>query len=224
MRRLPLRINERSSGLIDDFQDKVFHILGCGAIGSSAATQLARMGVDDFVLYDLDVVEIQNVGVSHYVVRDVGKRKVDALTRHLREINPEMAVLGQFGIFTKFIKPLGEDDVVILGFDSMKARLDAAKIALSKPNKPALLIDGRMGSEQYRQYILKNPSLQDYVNTWYSDDESSDEPCNAKATSYCSNMSGAFIANAVKKVMNDEQFNSEIIFTFPNNKLVYSAG
>ena len=219
-----MRFNERSSGLINDFQDKIFHILGCGAIGSSAATQLARMGVDEFVLYDLDKVEVQNIGVSHYVIRDVGKRKVDALDRHLKEINPAVAVHTQFGLFTEFIKPLNESDVVILGFDSMQARLEAAKIALQRGNKPSLLIDGRMGSEQYRQYILKNPRLQDYVNTWYSDDSASSEPCNAKATSYCSNMSGAFIANAVKKVINNEQFNSEIIFTFPNNKLVYSAG
>ena len=219
-----MRFNERSSGLINDFQNKIFHILGCGAIGSSAATQLARMGVDEFVLYDLDKVEVQNIGVSHYVIRDVGKRKVDALERHLKEINPEVTVHTQFGLFTEFIKPLNESDVVILGFDSMQARLEAAKIALQRGNKPSLLIDGRMGSEQYRQYILKNPRLQDYVNTWYSDDSASSEPCNAKATSYCSNMSGAFIANAVKKVINNEQFNSEIIFTFPNNKLVYSAG
>lgn len=219
-----MRFNERSSGLINDFQDKIFHILGCGAIGSSAATQLARMGVDEFVLYDLDKVEVQNIGVSHYVIKDVGKRKVDALDRHLKEINPAVTVHTQFGLFTEFIKPLNESDVVILGFDSMQARLEAAKIALQRGNKPSLLIDGRMGSEQYRQYILKNPRLQDYVNTWYSDDSASSEPCNAKATSYCSNMSGAFIANAVKKVMNNEQFNSEIIFTFPNNKLVYSAG
>ena len=219
-----MRFNERSSGLINDFQNKIFHILGCGAIGSSAATQLARMGVDEFVLYDLDKVEVQNIGVSHYVIRDVGKRKVDALDRHLKEINPEVTVHTQFGLFTEFIKPLNESDVVILGFDSMQARLEAAKIALQRGNKPSLLIDGRMGSEQYRQYILKNPRLQDYVNTWYSDDSASSEPCNAKATSYCSNMSGAFIANAVKKVINNEQFNSEIIFTFPNNKLVYSAG
>ena len=219
-----MRFNERSSGLINDFQDKIFHILGCGAIGSSAATQLARMGVDEFVLYDLDKVEIQNIGVSHYVIKDVGKKKVDALKRHLQEINPAVAVHTQFGLFTEFIKRLNESDVVILGFDSMEARLEAAKLALQRGNKPSLLIDGRMGSEQYRQYILKNPRLQDYVNTWYSDDSASSEPCNAKATSYCSNMSGAFIANAVKKVINNEQFNSEIIFTFPNNKLVYSAG
>ena len=219
-----MKFNERSSGLIKDFTGKIFHILGCGAIGSSAATQLARMGVDSFILYDLDTVEIQNIGVSHYVRRDVGKKKVDALKRHLADINPKVAVHTQFGLFTEFVKPLGESDIVILGFDSMKARLDASKIALSKGNKPSLLIDGRMGSEQYRQYILENPKFKDYVNTWYSDESASDEPCNAKATSYCSNMSGAFIANAVKKVMNNEPYNSEIIFTFPNNMLVRSAG
>ena len=156
-----MRFNERSSGLINDFQDKIFHILGCGAIGSSAATQLARMGVDEFVLYDLDKVEVQNIGVSHYVIKDVGKRKVDALDRHLKEINPAVTVHTQFGLFTEFIKPLNERDVVILGFDSMKARLEAAKIALQGRNRPSLLIDGRMGSEQYRQYIIKNPRLQD---------------------------------------------------------------
>ena len=218
-----MKINERSSGLIDDFQGKIFHILGCGAIGSSAATQLCRMGVDTFILYDLDKVEIQNVGVSHYVVKDVGKKKVDALERHLKEINPSVSVHKQFGLFTQFIKPLDDSDIVILGFDSMLSRLDAAKIALNKDNKPFLLIDGRMGSEQYQQYMLKHPRLKDYTNTWYSDDNSSDEPCNARATSYCSNMSGAFIANGIKKVMNNEPFNSEIIFKFPNNLLVHSA-
>jgi len=218
-----LKINERSSGLIDDFGDKIFHILGCGAIGSSAATQLCRMGVNNFILYDMDKVEIQNIGVSHYVLKDIGKDKVDALYRHLKAINDEVNIQNYFGLFTEFPKPLGEEDIVILGFDSMSARLDAAKVALNKRNKPFLLIDGRMGSEQYQQYILTNPKLKDYVDTWYSDDSASDEPCNAKATSYCSNMSGAFIANAVKKVINKEPYNSEIIFKFPNNMLVQSA-
>jgi molybdopterin/thiamine biosynthesis adenylyltransferase len=219
-----LKINERSSGLIDDFQNKIFHILGCGAIGSSAATQLCRMGVEHFILYDMDVVEVQNIGVSHYVLKDIGKTKVQALEKHLKLINDEVRVHPSHGLFVQFEKPLNDEDIVILGFDSMAARLDAAKVALKGQNKPFLLIDGRMGSEQYQQYILKHPKFKDYLNTWYSDGNASDEPCNAKATSYCSNMSGAFIANAVKKVMNNEEFNSEIIFTFPNNMLVHSAG
>jgi len=218
-----MRFNERSSGLIDNFQNKIFHILGCGAIGSSAATQLCRMGVEEFILYDLDKVEIQNVGVSHYIVKDIGKKKVDALKIHLEGINPDARIMTMHGLFTDFPKQLDEDDIVILGFDSMESRMDAAKVALGRGNKPSILIDGRMGAEQFRQYILKNPKLSDYKKTWYSDSEAEDEPCNAKATSYCSNMSGAFIANAVKKVINDEPFKRELIFTFPNNGLVYSA-
>ena len=210
-----MRINERSSGLIEDFEDKIFHILGCGAIGSAAATQLARMGADRFVLYDLDKVEVQNVGVSYYIYQDITKPKVVALHEHLKDINPEIRVTEQFGRFTKFIKPLGEGDIVIMGFDSMDSRLDGAEAALKRPNKPHLLIDGRMGAEEYHQFTLKQPTLKQYRDTWYSDNDAEDEPCNAKATSYCSNMSGAFIANAIKKTLNNEPCPKQFFFTFP---------
>ena len=210
-----MRINERSSGLIEDFDNKIFHILGCGAIGSAAATQLARMGAMQFVLYDLDKVEIQNVGVSYYIYQDITKPKVVALHEHLKHINPEIRATEQFGRFSQFIKPLGEGDVVILGFDSMDSRLEAAEAALKRPNKPHLLIDGRMGAEEYHQFTLKNPTLKQYRDTWYSDANAEDEPCNAKATSYCSNMSGAFIANAIKKTLNNEPCPKQFFFTFP---------
>ena len=210
-----MRINERSVGLIEDFTNKVFHVLGCGAIGSSAATQLARMGAMEFVLYDLDEVEVQNVGVSYYIYQDISKPKVVALNQHLKQINPEIRAHEQFGRFTKFIKPLGEGDIVILGFDSMDSRLEAAEAALKRPNKPHLLIDGRMGAEEYHQFTLKNPTLKQYKDTWYSDANAEDEPCNAKATSYCSNMSGAFIANAIKKTLNNEPCPKQFFFTFP---------
>jgi molybdopterin/thiamine biosynthesis adenylyltransferase len=210
-----MHINERSSALINDFSDKVFHILGCGAIGSSAATQLCRMGGETFVLYDLDSVEIQNIGVSHYTLNDIGKKKVDALDNHLVSINPDVNIYAEFGRFAAFLKKLGQEDIVILGFDSMDSRLEAAVAALKNGNKPLAIIDGRMGAEEYQQYVITNPTLGKYKTTWYSDKDAVDEPCNAKATSYCSNMSGAFIANAVKKLINGEEVAQEIVFTFP---------
>ena len=210
-----MHINERSSALINDFTDKVFHILGCGAIGSSAATQLCRMGGETFVLYDLDSVEIQNIGVSHYTLNDIGKRKVDALDNHLVSINPDVNIYAEFGRFSAFLKKLGPEDIVILGFDSMDSRLEAAVAALKNGNKPLAIIDGRMGAEEYQQYTIMNPTLGKYKTTWYSDANAEDEPCNAKATSYCSNMSGAFIANAVKKLINEENVGEELVFSFP---------
>ena len=135
-----MAINMRSRGLVDNLNEYNFHILGCGAIGSAAATQLARMGADRFVLYDLDKVEVQNVGVSYYIYQDITKPKVVALHEHLKQINPEIRVTEQFGRFTEFIKPLGEGDIVVLGFDSMESRLEAAEIALKRSNNPYLLL------------------------------------------------------------------------------------
>mgnify|MGYP003646508642 FL=1 len=223
MEELTLQINERSLGLIEDFEDKIFHILGCGAIGSSASTQLCRMGATNFVLYDLDKVEIQNIGVSHYVMKDVGKSKVDALKKHLKMINPKSDVTIEPGRFSAFVKPLSNDDIVILGFDSMDSRLEAATAALTKQNKPFALIDGRMGAEEYQQFVLKNPTLKQYKGTWYSDAVASDDPCNAKATSYCSNMSGAFICNAVKRLLTEEECPEQFIFTFKGLSLGYTT-
>ena len=50
-------INVRSEGLIDNLSNFTYHILGCGAIGSSAAIQLTRIGAKELILYDLDKVE-----------------------------------------------------------------------------------------------------------------------------------------------------------------------
>ena len=214
-----MRINERSEGLINNLSDKIFHILGCGAIGSSAAIHLARMGATNFVLYDMDKVEIVNIGVSQYNLSDISKRKVTELSEHLRSINSDVYAENCHGAFTGFFKKLDNEDIVIIGFDNMTIRKESAEYALSNGNKPFLLVDGRMGAEEYQQYVFPKPTLKKYMKYWYSDDEASGEPCNAKATSYCSNMSGAFIANAVKKVMNDEPYNEEFFFNFPNYNL-----
>ena len=86
-------INERSLGLLESFGDKIFHILGCGAIGSSAALQIARMGADKFCLYDMDKVEEVNVGCSQYIMADIGLPKVDALDQHLHSISTDVNIV-----------------------------------------------------------------------------------------------------------------------------------
>ena len=85
------------------------------------------------------------------------------------------------------------------------------------PKKPFAIIDGRMGAEHYQQYNITKPSLKKYLETWYTDDKGSPEPCNAKATSYCSNMSGSFIANVVRKLVTGQPYDREISFNFPTN-------
>ena len=207
-------INTRSSELVNNLEDFTFHILGCGAIGSSAALQIARMGADKFCLYDMDKVEEPNVGVSQYTYNDIDKPKVDALQNHL-------IALGVFTVNTYFERfsefyPQGENDIAILGFDSMSARLQAVEALFSIPGvKPLYIIDGRMGAEHYQQYVFDKPTVNKYKKTWYSDESGNPEPCNAKATSYCSNLSGSMIANTVRKLVTDQPFNRSFSFHFP---------
>ena len=110
---------------------------------------------------------------------------------------------------------LNKNDIAILGFDSMWARLNAVQIMCRTQQKPMLIIDGRMGSEQFQQYMIDKPTVDKYKKTWYSDEEGSPEPCTSKATSYCSNMSGSFIVNSIRKYVTNQPYDKEIIFSFP---------
>ena len=196
-----MAINMRSRGLVDNLSEYNYHILGCGAIGSAAATQLARMGAENFCLYDNDVVDTGNIGVSQYGIDDISHPKVDCLKVKLLEINASIEVMCVNEMFSNYVY-LGNNDIIILGFDSMKSRMDGVKAISSwNQSKPYALIDGRMGAEHYQQYVMLKPTLAKYNKM--------------KATSYCSNMSGSFIANAVRKIVKEQPYEEFVSFHFP---------
>ena len=218
---MELELSSRYSKLINNFHEYSFHVLGCGAIGSSAAIQLARSGATQFFLYDMDKVETVNIGVSQYDIRHVGCKKVDALEEIIIQINKDVDISTVHGEFKEYWYN-GKKDIAILGFDTMNVRMEAVKILCANKQKPMCIIDGRMGAEHYQQYILTKPTLNEYMKHLYSDEDMSTDPCNAKATSYCSNMSGSFIANAVRKFVTGQPFNGNFSFNFPTmmmNKL-----
>ena len=189
-----------------------FHIVGCGAIGSSVATQLARLGADRFHLYDFDKVGIENVGVSQYVIEDIGNAKVNALGSHIKKIEESIKITISNHKFEYYTGT--KNDILVLGLDSMSSRMEIVKLLAQCPNKPSFVIDGRMGAEQYQQYIYNNITVKQYEKDWYSDEDSDPEPCTRKATSYCSNMSGSFISNSIKNIVMKQPYFKEIIFNF----------
>ena len=218
---MELELSSRYSNLMNNFHEYSFHVLGCGAIGSSAAIQLARSGATKFFLYDMDKVETVNIGVSQYDNRHVGCKKVDALEEIIIQINRDVEISTIHGEFKEYWYN-GEKDIAILAFDTMNIRMEAVKILCANKQKPMCIIDGRMGAEHYQQYIVPKPDIDKYEKIWYSDEDMSTDPCNAKATSYCSNMSGSFIANAVRKFVTGQPFNGNFSFNFPTmmmNKL-----
>ena len=214
-------LNQRYSGIkgIEDIANYTFHIFGCGAIGSSSAVQLVKMGAEIFYLYDMDKVEEVNIGVSMYDRRDLDKTKVDALKDHILAVNPNCLIRTYNEKFNKYYHT-GDNDVAILGFDSMEARMQVVTACTNrKETTPLFLIDGRMGAEHYQQYLIKKPTTTKYAKIWYSDEEGSQEPCNRKATAYCSFVCGAFITNTIRKVITGMPYQEEITFHFPDLSL-----
>tara|TARA_R100000458_G_scaffold59900_1_gene72547 strand:+ start:2958 stop:3617 length:660 start_codon:yes stop_codon:yes gene_type:complete len=213
-------INLRYQDIIPSCGDTVFHIFGCGAIGSAAAIELTRMGVKKFVLYDMDKVEIHNVGTSEYVRSDVGTLKVVALTQKMKEIEPEVSVMViKKKVENSTILYLSGNDIAILGFDSMMSRYGAVEALYRTTIKPNLVIDGRMGAEHYQQYVTK--SLNEYRKIWYPDSEGDPEPCTAKATGYCSSFAGSMIGNTVRKIITKQPYSKQFSFNFPTMLLDY---
>ena len=63
-----MNLTTRFREIVNNFHEYVYHILGCGAIGSSAALQLARMGAEEFLLYDFDQVSEENTSSIKFIV------------------------------------------------------------------------------------------------------------------------------------------------------------
>jgi molybdopterin/thiamine biosynthesis adenylyltransferase len=113
-------------------------LLGVGGLGSTAAMQLAAMGVGHLRIVDRDVVELTNLHRQHlYGVDDVGYPKVEAAVNRLHNLNPYIT-----------LEPLplsinennAEDiiqgmDVVVDGLDNMAARyaINRACVKLGVP-------------------------------------------------------------------------------------------
>jgi len=75
-----------------EVQDKLSNsnilLLGAGGTGGVNAVNLARLGVGNITIVDYDIVEISNLNRQTFFYKDVGLKKVDALEKHINDINP----------------------------------------------------------------------------------------------------------------------------------------
>ena len=98
------------------------HIVGCGAVGSTIAENLTRLGLTDITLYDFDMVEEKNIANQMFRACDIGRLKVDALHDIMCDINPDINS-------TLKLEPKGYtgqhlDGYVFLAVDNIDVRRD----------------------------------------------------------------------------------------------------
>lgn len=72
------------------YQSRVM-VVGIGGVGSWAAESLARSGIGNIMLVDLDDICVTNVNRQvHALNSTVGQFKVDVMSKRLRDINPDI--------------------------------------------------------------------------------------------------------------------------------------
>ena len=125
-------------------------VVGIGGVGSWTVEALARSGVGQLTLVDLDEICISNVNRQlHALNADVGRAKVEVMAERVRGINPECDVRPLPEFFTESNAEAllnTRYDFVVDAIDSLanKCRL----IALCRDKKIPIVTCGGAGGRQ----------------------------------------------------------------------------
>ncbi len=123
-------------------------VVGLGGVGSWAVEALARSGVGELTLVDLDDVCISNVNRQlHAVSGDLGKPKVEVMARRVTAINPDCVVHP----VQSFFLASNAQQLLAVGFDAVLDAIDGVSmkcllIALCRERQvPVVTVGGAGG-------------------------------------------------------------------------------
>lgn len=124
-------------------------VIGIGGVGSWTAEALARSGVGELTLIDLDEICVTNINRQvPALTGQLGRLKVAAMAERLRLINPELVVHEEVTFFTeataeRLLSP--RYDCLVDGIDD--ARLKALLIASCRDRSLPLIVAGGAGGK-----------------------------------------------------------------------------
>lgn len=186
----------------EEIQKKVIILAGVGGIGSYVGFLLARMKPKSLFIYDDDTVEFANMSGQLYSNEDVGKKKVDALASM---VSKYAMYDSTFAIAERFTDNSEAADIMICGFDNMRARgiffdkwLRHVNGKSDEDKKHCLFIDGRLAAEELQVFCIQGDdsyNINNYENFLFSDEEADATVCSYKQTTFMANMIGSIIVN-----------------------------
>ncbi|API86818.1 tRNA threonylcarbamoyladenosine dehydratase [Francisella uliginis] len=132
-------ITERTGILVNDkgiekLESANIFIAGCGGVGSFVIEALARAGVGNLTIVDMDVVDPSNINRQLIALQStIGMPKVEIMQRRINDINPECNV----NALEAFINPENTNelltqykyDYVIDAIDTLNAKVHLVKAA-----------------------------------------------------------------------------------------------
>ena len=170
-------------------------IIGCGALGSMIAMQLAGAGIGFIGIADYDNIDISNLQRQFFFnTNEVGESKAKVLAERIKEFNPEI----KLNVFHSFInKKLAEEifeeyDIIIDASDNPDTKRMTGNIAKIK-NKPCCIGGVKDFAGQVMTFLPSDPRFEEYFG------ESADNnflPCSlagviGPAATFCASVQSA---------------------------------
>jgi hypothetical protein len=156
-------------------------VIGCGATGSRIALSLAKLGIVNLHLWDFDEVEGHNIANQCFGMRDIGRKKVEALADIIRDQTGLSPTVHDERVDGS--QPLGR--VVFVLTDTMASRKEIWEKGIRFRNSVHLMVETRMGVDEGRIYCI-NPTNLAHVDKWqetlYGDETAAESACGSRIT------------------------------------------
>lgn len=147
---------------ITDVEEQI-HIIGCGAIGSTIAEMLTRMGFPELHLYDFDTVTAHNLANQMFIQADIDQLKTYCVADSCSLINPEIKIIEHREGYTN--QPL--KGYVFLAVDNIDLRREIA--TNNKYNQQIkAMFDFRMRFSDAQHYAAdwqNKKSIENFIKT-----------------------------------------------------------
>ena len=102
-------------------------VIGIGGVGSWAAEALARSGIGELTLIDMDDVCVTNINRQiHAMTGTVGQSKIEVMAERIKLINPECKV----NLIDDFITPENISEYIDSRYDYVLDAIDSMKPAV----------------------------------------------------------------------------------------------
>lgn len=160
-------------------EKKRIDVIGCGATGSKVICALAKLGIEEFHVWDFDRVEEHNIANQEFSPEHIGQLKAEAIADVVRH-TADARVISHC---EKLDGTQALGDIVFLLTDTMESRKKIWEGSLKSKMYTDIMIETRMGPDSGRIYAL-NPSIPSHIRGWeatlYSDSESQTSACGSQ--------------------------------------------